>query len=238
MTLPLLSGSALNDASWASPTDSKVNPTSHSSAPTITTGSTVDARTIAASTGRDDDEHDAGLRQVDLAQHGGGHRARRVVVAEHLRVARVLALPVVAPADVDRQAQAPDRHEREHDGAHHGVADAEHARGHVRDHGDDHEAQAPRHVDDAVPPGQARDDQRRREHHDDAGHRGREQEAEGGQVEGRSHEPGVPASERARNDQSSRVAGMPLRPRSVGRARRIWSTPMRFSSNASAPPAR
>ena len=54
-----------------------------------------------------DDDHDAHLRQVDLAQHVGGDRAGRVVVAEHLRVARVLALAVVAPADVDRASRSP-----------------------------------------------------------------------------------------------------------------------------------
>jgi hypothetical protein len=110
-----------------------------------------------------------------------------VVVAEHLGVARVLPLPVVAPADVDGQAQAPHGDEGEHGRADDGVADPEHAGDHEGHRRDRDEAEAPGHVDDAVPPGCPGHTEGGGEDRHDRDDRDADQEAEGREVERRRH---------------------------------------------------
>ena len=80
MTWPLFAGSALNAASWASPTVSKVKPTAQDSTPSTVT--TIDSAPSAnpywpSWTGSDTTHMITRLRQVDLADHVQHRVARR-----------------------------------------------------------------------------------------------------------------------------------------------------------------
>ena len=92
---------------------------------------------------------------------------------------------------------------------------------------DGREAEAPRHVDDGVPAQPQRDQEGAAEDDDDGEHGVRHARR------------GTTAAGEVAGHQAVRHAGgRPLRPSGVGLTIRIWSTPIRPSSKASAPPTR
>lgn len=165
------------------------------------------------------------LEQVDLAQ--GVELGVAGGLGEHLLVAWVLPVAAPAPPDVDGEPQAPDHRQHGHHQAPRAVALT--GREAVRDEGDGGEPDAPGDVDDAVdalPEGDGEGDQ-----HDGECGAGRARES------ARERGPGE-ATHRCASYQSRRVGSIAALPVLSGRTHRIWSTPMRRSSNARAPPTR
>ena len=153
---------------------------------------------------------DQGLEQVD-----GPQRVEVLVplrAVQQVAVARVLWLAAVARANIDGQPQAPDdRGDRERRAAP-GLAVPD--RADQPDQGDQGDADAPCGVHHAVLAGLQRDRERDSHHDQQRGRRGQQGDGE---------RPGGQAAHRAFR---------------ACRTARIWSTPIRPSSKASAPPAR
>ncbi len=148
MTLPRLAGSALNRASWASPTASKTSPTATDGRAERRPRRRAASRVVLGHLDRQRDEpHDSALRQVHHAQRvrvavagrPGEHRARsagpRPCPGRASRCARPAAAPTRRSAAVtsSRRAASP--------------CPADSASAGQRDGG---EAEPPGHVDDAV----------------------------------------------------------------------------------------
>lgn len=180
---------------------------------------------------RERDEPDQrALEEIHLAQ--GVQLRVPGGLGQHLLVTRVLSVALPAPPDVDREAQPPDHGQRGDEQSAGFVALAR--REAVGDQRDGGEPDAPGDVDDPVHALLQGDGE------------GDEHDAECG--DGRAREP---ARERGPGEaahrfssgpsgayQSRRVAGIAAEPTASGRTDRIWSTPIRRSSNARAPPTR
>ncbi len=175
-----------------------------------------------------DEPHDEALREVDV--QCGIRRLVAVGALEHRGIPRVLVLAARAQEDVGREAQSPDGRESEREPAPERVARAH--RGEVCRERDRDEAEPPAHVHHGVL-ADAQGDEEEGAEDDDDGERAERQEAgEGCAVEARH------GSGRHGGGHHARTGGRPLRPSAVERTMRIWSTPIRPSSKARAPPTR
>ncbi len=154
-----------------------------------------------------------GLEQVD--------RTQRVQVpvalgrGEQVAVARVLAFAVVAPGHVRGQPQAPDDRDGQQQVAARGLPVP--GRGEQAGHRGQRDAEAPRRVHHGMPADLQGHGERDGHHDQQRGRRDQQREAE-----------------RAERDAAHRA----VRPGRSGLTARIWSTPIRPSSKARAPPAR